>query len=1233
VTLPCRFALLRLLWCALVAAPAAFAQTPSPSDTLTGRVTSSATGASISGATVFVTRGPDRLVQQDTTASDGRWRVIFTPGTGDYLVFISAPGAESFRKRVTRQSTERRFVVDAVLTAGAVAQLAAVRVQAEAPRPPRADRTGELPTTGANERVAEGVFAAISPTAIGNPLATAATIPGLNVGPGGISALGVGGDQSLVTLNGLAAGATLPRLAGTRTRASLSSFDPSVGGFSGVVLNQELQPGREDTDRSASFTMDAPALRTTDALAQAFGLRPLTFQAGVGQNGALVDDRLFYATAAQLSRRSASQATLFSAPASVLALDGLDNADVQLAQQRFSAAGVPFSGAAPNVVIEQLNAVAQLDRTPQGNHAIRFTGLIDAQQTTGAGLSPLALASNGSRDRSITGALQFGSVAFIGTATPYQNDFRTSVSVNATDVTARSRLPLGVIRAPDLANVSQDATAAVPNLLLGGFDGATGQRTNATWEVANDLVWMRRERRHLFKAHAWSRMDAVTDETIRNAQGTFSYNTLADFASRTPAAYTRTLSQPARTGAAWNTALAFAHRWAPSRVFQLLWGARLEGNRFIGTPTRNTALEQALGLRTDLMPSAVHVSPRLGLTYYLIRDEAQSVNVMRNDLMRRTSISSGMIRAGIGEFRGLYRADALAGADGSTGLRNGLQQLLCVGASVPTPDWTVYANGVVPSACAAGNPGLSDAAPPVTVLGNAYAPPRNWRATLGWTSRVQRLSYRIDAAYAWNRSQAGVIDRNLRDAAAFTLPAEGGRRVFVAPTSIDAASGAVSPTSARIAPAFGSVLERVSDLRGRARNVTVSLTPDLSELGIGNPYLNVNYTWASARTLARGFDAGTGDDPRALEWARSPFDIRHQVIAQLSQTLPFDLGLSLFVSLQSGLPFTPSVAGDITGDGIAFDRAFIPANSAALAALLQTAPGPVAACLRRQQGQLAARNSCDGPWTQSMQLRLDVPGRVVGLPPRTRLGFQFANPLGALDRALHGASGLRGWGTAAAPNPVLLIPRGFNAATREFAYDVNPRFGETRPSRIARPVEPFGVTLDVSIDLSVPGEVQELKRQMRPGRAGDQRPRLGVDSLMARYQRSMPSLFVAVQSLSDTLLLTPTQTDSLAMFEARYRSTLDSIYRPLVEYLAALPDTYDGKAALERVQRADSLAWDVTYATGVQAKSTLTPLQLTIVPDFVVRIMNESPESLRRSRARYEISISRQGTSFGMSRR
>lgn len=1210
---------------------------PSAADTVTGRVVSGSNRAPIVGALVFVTRGPDRLVLQDTTDDQGRWQLVFAPGTGDYLVFVSAAGAQSFRKRVMRVAAEQRFVVDATLSLIGAAQLAAVRVRADAPRPDREDRTGPRPTVGSNERSVEGVYGAIAPGSAGDPLAAAATIPGLNVGAGGVSALGAGGDQSLTTLNGLASGARLPREAATRTRGSLSNYDPSVGGFSGALVAQELEPGREDTRRSASFTIDAPAFRSDDALARAFGLRPASLQGSFGRSGQLVDDRVFYTSALQLARSSATQASLFSAPASVLKTDGLQGSALQRIQQGLASARIPLGASTPSDVIESLNFVGQLDRTPRGPHALRVTGLLDARRVSGIGVGPLTLPDVGRRDQDIRGAVQVGSVLLTKGKQPFLNDFRASVSGLFSTRKAGSTLPAAIVRVPDPNTDVASLADAVPTLSIAGYGGTSGDSRTLSWEAADDLSWLRGGRKHLFKVHAWTRVDAAEDETIANARGTYSYNSLADLTANRPAAYSRTLAQPTRSGVAWNSAAAFAHRWAPARVFQLLWGARVESNRFIGSPDANRDLETALGVRTDRLPSSVGISPRLGMTWYLVRDRAGGVSTTATDLSSRSTLPVGMIRAGVGEFRGLYRPGALADADGATGLPNALRRLSCVGTAVGTPDWSTLGSADAPISCAAGSPALSDASAPVSVFARNYQPPRNWRASAGWTSRAFGVDYRADATYALNFDQPSIVDRNFSGVQTTTLPFEGGRPAYFRTSDVDPRTGGVSAVGSRIAGAFGSVTERRSDLRGRAGQVTISLTPDLSLIKRGGDYLNVNYTFASARAQARGFDAGTGTDPRAIEWARSPFDSRHQILAQLSKYLPRGVGLSMFLRLESGRPFTPLVGGDINGDGRANDRAYIPsvasfANVTAFDALLASVPPAIRKCLNAQRGSVAGINSCEGPWTQAMEVRLDIPGRVVKLPDRARLALQFVNPLGALDRALHGADNLRGWGTASAPDNVLLIPRAFTRPGNDFSYDVNPRFGDTRPSRTSRPLDPFGVTLDVRVNFSERGEVQSLRRQLKPGRGGDRRPRLSTDTLMARYQRGMPSLFVAVQAMSDTLLLTPQQMDSLTSAEMRYREQLAEVYKPLVEYLAKLPDAYNAKEALDRAQHADSLAWDITFNTGAQAKSVLSSIQMTILPRFMRDLINEDPAALRRDHARYSITVSPQGSSFSMNR-
>src|SRR4051794_14031786 len=84
-----------------VTAPIAAQQEPRVPEVIRGKVIDDS-GHVVIGATVMVTRGPDRLTQQSATDSTGHYVVRFAEGTGDYLVYVAAPGLKAVRRRVTR---------------------------------------------------------------------------------------------------------------------------------------------------------------------------------------------------------------------------------------------------------------------------------------------------------------------------------------------------------------------------------------------------------------------------------------------------------------------------------------------------------------------------------------------------------------------------------------------------------------------------------------------------------------------------------------------------------------------------------------------------------------------------------------------------------------------------------------------------------------------------------------------------------------------------------------------------------------------------------------------------------------------------------------------------------------------------------------------------------------------------------------------------------------------------
>ena len=428
------------------------------------------------------------------------------------------------------------------------------------------------------------------------------------------------------------------------------------------------------------------------------------------------------------------------------------------------------------------------------------------------------------------------------------------------------------------------------------------------------------------------------------------------------------------------------------------------------------------------------------------------------------------------------------------------------------------------------------------------------------------MTYVLDGVYSLNVDQPGRIDLNFSNIPLFTTSDEGWP-VFAAPGSIIPASGIVALSDARRISSFGHVFDYVSTNRSVSRYATLTLSPDLGDIGAW--FTSASYTLASTRARATGFDAATFGSPLAREWARGDFDARHQFIMQ-GGMYAHHLTFTMFGRLQSGLPFTPIVSGDVNGDGLAKDRAFVfdPTTTSDIAlangmrALLNGAQSATRRCLLQQLGRVAVRNSCDGPWTAMLNAQIMYMGKL----PFSRWGsvaLYFSNPLGGLDQFIHGADHLRGWGTFATPDPVLYSVRGFDPAANRFIYTVNSRFGDTRPSGTTMRA-PFRVTLDISVNLAPDPYESFVKRWLRPGRHGFEGPRLAAAAIKQTYDRILSDPYRGILEEADSLLLSRTQVDSLQHAQATYRAARDSVLLGFATYLANQGDDYDIKEAVKR---------------------------------------------------------------------
>jgi hypothetical protein len=280
----------------------------------------------------------------------------------------------------------------------------------------------------------------------------------------------------------------------------------------------------------------------------------------------------------------------------------------------------------------------------------------------------------------------------------------------------------------------------------------------------------------------------------------------------------------------------------------------------------------------------------------------------------------------------------------------------------------------------------------------------------------------------------------------------------------------------------------------------------------------------------------------------------------------------------------------VNGDGYVNDRAFLfdpatanqPAVASGMKELLENGSGAARECLRRQLGNLAGRNSCEGPWMSTANLSFTFNPMRVRMPQRATLSFNLSNPLGAADLLLHGSSSLHGWGQPASPDQSLLYVRGFDASSGRYLYEVNQRFGATLPALSAFRL-PVTLTAMLRFDVGPTRERQSLTMQLDRGRRTDGQ-KMPEQFLRLMYGTGgFPNPMAQILRQQDSLHLTSQQADSIASLNRWYSVRVDSIWTPVAKYLSDLPSQYDQGAAYDRYLSARRASVDLLVGAAAEA--------------------------------------------------
>ena len=1168
----------------------------------------------VSGVLVRATSYSGNVTKTGKTDKNGRFSITYPNGEGDYWLDFAAIGYVPKRFELKRVADEEILLADTRL-ASSIATLDQVNVTANANRA-LVNRNDQSANVGGGEKALSTT--GVPPDQMGNLAAMAAGVPGIQLIPGlngaadVFSALGLSADQNSTTFNGLGSGInTLPPDAQVRASVLTYSYDPAIGNFSGARIALVSQPGTNYSFRQASTNAVAPQLEFADDVAQAQNQKYTNLQLGAGGRGPITMDRHFYNSSFGLTRNFKDLPSLLNTSPLGLTSAGVAADSVTRLLSILRQASIPAttSGAPSVQATDAMNVQSNFDLTPSrsgtGNAlTLGFLGNYRrSQQVTGFGGSSILTtpAHNGqSTQWSGIASLRHTNYFWFGIL----SNTNLGLSMSGTDNEPYLRLPNGNVR---INSIFADGSSAVRALSFGGNQAlALGQRSQ-TLELSNEMRWYAGNNRHAVKLTSDVRKEGFSADQGANLFGSFSFNSLAELQAGQAATFSRTLFAPQRKGDQVTASFSLGDFWRPSPDVQVQYGLRLDANRFLNTPSVNPLVEAKLGVRNDNVPNHAYLSPRLGFTW--IYGDAPQIAFIPG----AARPPRALIQGGIGVFQNLRGPDLISAAVENTGLAASTRQISCTGSAVPVPTWSTYgATSNIPSTCADGTAGtvFSNSAPNVTVFDGAFQQTRVWRTNLNWGGPMldNRFALGVSAVYSLNLNQADAVDRNFRGTQRFALDHEGGRPVYANPSAIDPRTGAIALLDTRITTDLLRVSETRSELRSDASQLLFTLRPITA-----NPRLrwNASYQLLALRDKYRGFSSTAGS-PFDVSWGRSLQPGRHQVSVGLSDFPILDVVyISWGLMFSSGATFTPSIQGDVNGDGSAFnDRAYVfdpasvtdPAMASAMSTLLSTGSSAGRTCLTRQLGRLASRGSCSAPWNTQASLSFRFNPQKIGLPQRASVNFSINNPLGLADLVVHGQN-IRGWGQNIAPDQSLLFVRGFDPATRRYKYEVNQRFGSTLPTQSTTRVLPL-VSLRVQLDIGVPRERQVLTQRLDMGR-GRPGTKSTAPLLKSLGSSTIPNPMALILQQPDSLKLTRKQADSLSALSRAFTQKADALWTPVAKYLESLPEGYDKSGAYERYVVARQQTVDFLMTLVPDVKRVLTKAQKRRLPLQILNFLDE----------------------------
>lgn len=1209
----------RLLYCATVVllqlSPAGGAAALQDADTLVGTVQLDRRPAV--GATVSVTSLRSRATVSGSTDSVGAFRLVISPRAAPYALIVQYRGAERSVTRVDSvpgAGTLRRDIALVPLDPLAIDPVVVVA----RPRPRRTTGAlADVPTIGDPlNPVVSGVVGVLPPELAGDVGALAAAQIG--IGPGGGS-LGLSAEHAQTALNGLAAdGVSLPAGLATSVRFFTSPYDPFRGGFTGMQTAVGISAGGDMHYAGLAASVDGSAITARRGVAGSVGQGFGWANASLAGRGPLSGRTWAYNGAVHARIQSFADVTFAGASDDALVRYGVAPDSARRLVTAAEGFGVPARLRADRTATSaSVTVAARIDYRPASpgragdvppSRSMLF--VLASHSEADARSQPMTIGVATPRAIASNALVQVAWSGYVGPARAWLNDLSGGVAIRRQSITgSNASRPGAGIR---IASGLSDSVPSIRTVRLGELTNGGVELETRSAEVREELTWLPARGGTPRRILLQSRLESATRFDRGLAVGWYEFGSIAKFEANQPDAFSRRVASASASVNQWSGAAAFASRKTGlGGRLELEGGLRLDAFALLSGVGAHAGADSTFGIRTDVRPAFGSVSPRLGFRLGPPRASGPLgaampvglVPVWEGVLGGAQGLPSGVFSGGIGLFAG---GVPVSGRVGAAAQRNTALTLHCVGDEVPVPEWSGWQHGTaeLPAACDGTISPLSGSSA-VHYFARDYSGPRSLRSSVSYTRSVSigglRLQTAVTGVYALHDRLGSALDVNLVPAPAFRLARERDRPVYVSPERIEATSGYAPLGASRVNPAFSRVIEQRSDTRSEARQFGVTVQPGAM---LANEWMLLfGYTTLDVRTRSRGFDGTTDGDPRDRTWG-SPLwtPNRHRFVVHAGRSIG-RVGITAWMSFEGGARFTPVVGGDINGDGLANDRAYVftagdgSVEGMATSALAAGAPRRVRDCLRKQAASLARPASCPGAWAATANARIDFWQPLPLGAREARVSVNLANPLAALDALFHGSAGLKGWGSIQQPDPVLYYVRGFDAGLNQYRYDVNSRFGRVHERRVAE-FNPFRVAIVVSIDLAEPERVQAFRRSLIGDSAGV-RNRLSAAALVARLSLQLIDPVAPLLVRADSLRLEDGQLTSLARIQREFQTFGTTSIERLSSHLASLPERYDAaKALVLHDATMGAITRALREARG-RAITVLTAEQVALLPPLV----------------------------------